>query len=130
MEILPVDIDLPSGNKVVVREKLRPGDQAAVDDAPDVILRPDKSIVIRNATANTLPALLARVIESWTFPGNPQHVLAAGMDAVDEVMDIDDWNCLRDKTKPLLDKLRPEPAPNSRPLSSGNSQQNEITSGS
>lgn len=125
-----MDIPLPSGNHVVFKDKLRPGDQTAVQDAPDVIVQPDRTIVIRNAAANTMPAFLARVIESWSFPGDPAHVLAAGMRGIDETMDLDDWNALRDAAEPLLEKVRGEqPAPNSLSKSPATGQQSEITSG-
>jgi hypothetical protein len=125
-----VDIELPSGNKIVVRDKLRPGDRFAVQDAPDVIVQADKTVVVRNATANTLPAFLARVIVSWTFPGDPKLVLAAGARGLDDVMDLDDWDALEEGVKDLLEKARPEqPDPNSRRPLPGSSPRSEITSG-
>jgi hypothetical protein len=124
-----VEIELPSGNKVVVREKLRPGDRFAVQDAPDVIVQQDKTVVVRNAAANTLPAFLARVIESWTFSGDPALVLQAGARGLDDVMDLDDWDYLEKAVAPLLKKASPEPDPNSRRSLPGSSQQSGITSG-
>lgn len=126
-----MEIPLPSGNKVVIRDKLRPGDRFAVQDAPDVIVTADKTVVVRNAAANTMPAFLARVVESWTFPGDPAHILAAGARGLDDVMDLDDWDALEKAVAPLLEKARPEQAdPNSRQRLSGSSPQNEITAGS
>ena len=125
-----MEINLPSGNKVVIRERLLPGDRFAVQDAPDVIVQADKTVVVRNAAANTMPAFLARVIESWTFPGVPAQVLAAGARGLDDVMDLDDWNALEEGVKDLLEKARPEqPDPNSRPQLPGSSPRSEITSG-
>jgi hypothetical protein len=124
-----VEIELPSGNKVVVRDRLSPGDRFAVQDAPDVIVQQDKTVVVRNAAANTLPAFLARVIESWTFPGDPALVLASGARGLDETMDLDDWDFLERAVAPMLEKARPPQDPNGRRPLPGSSRQSEITSG-
>jgi len=117
-------VELPSGGWAEIREKLRPGDRFALQDAPTVVVT-DGKVVVRDAAANGTRALLARLITAWSFPGNPAMILGASVDALDEVMDLDDWDALEDAVAPLAGKARGRVPNPSEP-----SPTNAITSGS
>src|SRR5262249_9463792 len=82
-----MEITLPSGATVQVKDNTVPGDRFAVQDAPDVWVEDGKTI-IRNAASSQWKAFLARVIVAWSYPVPVPAV--AGLQVLDEYPDTDD----------------------------------------
>lgn len=115
-------VDLTSGAWVDLRDKLNAGDKFAAQDAAKLNVRnpssnDDPGQAVTQSTggfANQMRrALLARIIEAWSFEGiaipannpgvreDPEAVAALFA----EVFDLDDWNDLEDATEDVLLKV-------------------------
>jgi hypothetical protein len=98
-----MDVTLPSGATVVIRDRLKAKDKFAVQAA--MRLSTDVTTGLQESTGNVLNemrnALLKLVIERWSFEVPVPSVQA---DALDE-LDIDDYNALLDAVEPLMSKI-------------------------
>jgi hypothetical protein len=111
-------VELPSGAKVTMRDKLTAKDKFAVQKA--ITLNIDTATGMQAVTAGVVNdqrnALLTRVIESWTVEG--VGIPSQQEDALDE-LDIDDYLELCRAVEPLLNKVVSGGVPNPlRPSSS------------
>lgn len=110
-------VDLPSGAKVTLRDKITAKDKFTVQNA--VVLNLDTNTGLQATTAGLVNdmrnALLTRLIESWTIEG--LSIPSQQKDALDE-LDIDDYNALTEAIEPILTKVVSGGIPNPRRPSS------------
>jgi hypothetical protein len=103
-----MEVTLPSGATVTLRDKLTARDKFAVQDAVHLSL--NTATGMQDTTAGLVNdmrnALLARLIQSWTVPG-----VTAGADGLGE-LDLDDYNALAEAVEPLLSKVVQGGSPN------------------
>ena len=108
-----MEIALPSGGSVTVRDNTTPGDHWAVVDAPDVV-NEDGNVSVRNAQGNMWKKFLSRVVTGWSYgvPLNPENPELFG-DAWPG--DEDDFFALRDALQERFDRVaRSRRSPNSQ----------------
>lgn len=118
-------IDLPSGNWIEIRDSLKAKDKFSVQNAIA------SSMDVTSAGTGKVPgnvmslmesALLARIIQSWSFtdplPGAHTCQECTGntalwhehvSDYIGELLDLDDYNILEQVTSPLLAKVMTAP---------------------
>jgi hypothetical protein len=110
-----MDIPLPSGATVTVRDKLTAKDKFAVQAA--VRLSLDTATGLQESSGSILNdmrnALLKQIITAWTFDG---VAIPSQNPATLDEMDLDDYNALAEGVEPMLDKVV-----NSSPNRSGRS---------
>jgi hypothetical protein len=110
-----MDITLPSGATVTVRDKLTAKDKFAVQAA--VRLSLDTATGLQESSGSILNdmrnALLKQIITAWTFDG---VAIPSQNPATLDEMDLDDYNALAEGVEPMLDKVV-----NSSPNRSGRS---------
>jgi hypothetical protein len=63
-----VEITLPSGASVTVKDNTPPGDRFAVQDSVEVTVGADGVTRVQGAQASQWKAFLARVITGWSYP--------------------------------------------------------------
>ena len=106
-----MDVALPSGATVILRDKLKASDKFAVQEA--MTLTTDINTGLQESTGAVISAmrnkLLALLIESWTF-NDP--VPSAGIGDPLGELDIDDYNALTDAVEPLMNKILNVAVPN------------------
>lgn len=108
-----MEIALPSGGSVTVRDNTTPGDHWAVVDAPDVV-NEDGNVSVRNAQGNMWKKFLSRVVTGWSYgvPLNPENP-----ELFDDAWpgDEDDFFALRDALQERFDRVaRSRRSPNSQ----------------
>lgn len=125
-------VDLPSkrpdgsSNWVEIRDKVRPLDRPAIQEAGfrvTIETKPDGTEV-RHATGGGQSlmqfALLGRVITAWSFDGVPipSQNIARPEDVLDSVFtDEDDWDAVCEAIQPMLDRIlqgRPKAEPETK----------------
>jgi hypothetical protein len=110
-----VQITLPSGNTVDIRDALTAKDKFRVQAA--VRLSLDTATGLQESSGSILNdmrnALLQQIITAWSFPG--VAIPSVNPNTLDE-MALDDYNALAEGVEPLLDKVV-----NSSPNRSGRS---------
>jgi hypothetical protein len=110
---MPVDIALPSGATVAVRDNDTPGDHWAVSDAPDVT-NEDGVVSVRNASGNMWKTFMARVVVGWSYGVPFQEGNLSLFDAA-WPGDMDDFMALRDALQERFDRVaRSRRSPNSQ----------------
>lgn len=111
-----MEITLPSGATVQVKDNTVPGDRFAVQDAPEVWFEDGKTIV-QNAASSQWKAFLTRVITGWSY-GVPIPAVA-GPQVLDEYPQTDDdIDALEDALQPRYERImrrRGSPNSGSRP---------------
>ena len=113
-----MEIALPSGATVTVKDNTVPGDRFAIQDSVDVMIEDGKS-VIHGAASSQWKAFLTRLITGWSFPVPIPSV--AGPQVLDEYPDKeDDADALEDALQERYDRLmrrrptmRKQPSPTS-----------------
>lgn len=115
-----MDVTLPSGATVVVRDKLTAGDKFAVQKSISLAL--DTNTGLQHSAVGMINdmrnALLKLVIQKWSFdfPVPADNVQGT---AVFDDLDLDDYNALSEAVEPLLQKVVGVSVPNrSAPSSS------------
>jgi hypothetical protein len=108
-----VDIALPSGQSVSVRDNDTPGDHWAVIDAPDVT-NEDGQVAVRHAQGNMWKTYASRVVVGWSYgvPFQPGNTVL-----FDEEWpgDMDDFTALCDALQERFDRVaRSRRSPNSQ----------------
>jgi hypothetical protein len=120
---MPVlNVDLPSGQKVEVRDKLKAKDRFAAQAAMRVHMTADGEQDATGAIVNDMRnALLTSLVQSWTVTGDDGQVMPIPREApvinamtgetrdVLGEMDIDDYNALADAIQPLMNKVTNSP---------------------
>jgi hypothetical protein len=107
-----MELTLPSGSTVTIRDNDTPGDHWAVIDAPDVT-NEDGNVSIRHAQGNMGKTFLSRVVLGWSYsvpfqPGNPA-LFDEGWPG-----DMDDFMALKDALQERFDRVaRSRRSPNS-----------------
>ena len=120
-----MEIPLPSGATVTIRDNATPGDHWAVVDAPDVT-NEDGQVTVRNAAGNMWKVFMSRLVIGWSYgvpfqPGNPK------LFDDDWPGDEDDFFALTDALQERFDRVaRSRRSPNS---SSKPSPTNETSTG-
>jgi hypothetical protein len=107
-----VDIALPSGATVTIRDNTTPGDHWAVVDAPDVE-NEDGKVSVRNASGNMWKEFLGRTVIGWSYsvPFQPRNQMLFDDDWPG---DEDDFFALRDALQERFDRVaRSRRSPNS-----------------
>jgi hypothetical protein len=100
---MPVEIALPSGASVTVKDNTVPGDRFAVQDSVDVVVE-DGRTVIHGAASAQWKAFLTRVITGWSFPVPIPAV--AGPQVLDEYPDQEeDADALEDALQARYDRI-------------------------
>ena len=117
-----MQITLPSGATITVRDDLKPADRFAIRDAPEVSVE-DGRTVVRNAAGNSWKAFLTRVITGWSYPVPVPAV--AGSQVLDDYPDTEaDMDALEDALQARYERAqgrsRPNP-PRPQPQTSGTS---------
>jgi hypothetical protein len=115
-----VEITLPSGATVTVKDNTVPGDRFAIQDSVDLVIEDDGRRVIRGAASSQWKAFLGRVVTAWSFPVPIPSV--AGLQVLDEYPDKEeDADALEDALQERYERLvrrRPttqrQPSPTSR----------------
>lgn len=98
-----MEIPLPSGATVTVKDNTVPGDKFAVQDAPEVVVEDGRTIV-RNAASSQWKAFLGRVILAWSYPVPIPSV--AGLQVLDEYPDQEgDADALEDALAERYERL-------------------------
>ena len=101
-------VELPSGNKVEYRDKLKAIDRFAVQDAVFLEVKDGVNRAALGFGNDIRNALLGRIITSWTYgvptPAEAKDIAAADV-IIGEAMDLDDYNVLADAVQPLVDKV-------------------------
>lgn len=97
-------VELPSGPKVTLRDKLTAKDKFAVQAS--VTLALDTQTGMQNTAFGMVNemanALLIRLIEDWDVPG--KSIPSQDPDALGE-LDLDDYNALLDAVEPMMRKV-------------------------
>jgi hypothetical protein len=108
-----VEIALPSGGTVTVRDNDTPGDHWAVIDAPD-LENDDGKVSVRNATGNMWKTFLGRVCLGWSY-SVPFVPHSPALFDEDWPGDMDDFMALRDALQERFDRVaRSRRSPNSQ----------------
>ena len=107
-------VELPSGAKVTLREKLTAKDKFSTMRAG--IIQTDSATGLQETSMGGLlndmrNALLGRLIESWTVEG--VGIPSQQEDALEE-LDIDDYNALAEAVEPMMLKVVSGGVPNRR----------------
>jgi len=106
-----MEITLPSGATISVKDNTVPGDRFAVQDAPQVWIE-DGRTVVQNAASSQWKAFLGRVITAWSYPVPVPAV--AGLQVLDEYPDTDDdIDALEDALQARFDRIMRRRSPNS-----------------
>lgn len=108
-----MEIPLPSGATVTIRDNTTPGDHWAVVDAPDVV-NEDGQVSVRNASGNMWKTFMARVVQGWSYsvPFQPE---SPRLFDDDWPGDEDDFFALTDALQERFDRVaRSRRSPNSR----------------
>ena len=99
-----MEITLPSGATVTLRDKLTAKDKFRVQGA--IRLSLDTATGLQESTGSIVNdmrnALLVGIIENWSFDSLPLPSIQAS--SLDD-LDIDDYNALSDAVEPMLDKV-------------------------
>ena len=113
-----MEITLPSGATVTVKDNTVPGDRFAIQDSVDLVIEDGKTY-IRGAASSQWRAFLTRVITGWYFPVPIPSV--AGPQVLDEYPpDEADADVLEDALQERYERLvrrrpttRKQPSPTS-----------------
>lgn len=113
-----MEITLPSGATVTVKDNTVPGDRFAIQDSVDLVIEDGKTY-IRGAASSQWRAFLTRVITGWSFPVPIPSV--AGPQVLDEYPpDEADADALEDALTERYERLvrrrpttRKQPSPTS-----------------
>ena len=108
-----MEIPLPSGASITVKDNTPPGDRFAVRSAIRVVVEDGKSVIEGSEPAQW-KAFLARVITAWSFPAPIPAV--AGQQVLDEYPDTDDdIDALDEALQERFDRVtKSRRSPNSR----------------
>ena len=117
VELPSLQTDGETCNWVDLRDKLRPSDGWAADDAAKITSKADGETVYAPKTMehDRRNALLGRIITAWSFPLPipSQNSFQAADVAIDGAMDFDDYAVLAEAVQPVMDKIdgkkRPDP---------------------
>jgi len=117
-----MNVDLPSGQKVELRDKLKAKDRFAAQAAMRIHMTAEGDQDATGAIVNDMRnALLTTLIQSWTVTGDDGQVMPIPKEApvvnamtgetrdVLGEMDIDDYNALADAIQPLMNKVTNSP---------------------
>jgi len=117
-----LNVDLPSGQKVEIRDKLKAKDRFAAQAAMRIHMTAEGDQDATGAIVNDMRnALLTTLIQSWTVTGDDGQVMPVPKEApvvnamtgetrdVLGEMDIDDYNALADAIQPLMNKVTNSP---------------------
>jgi hypothetical protein len=115
-------VELPSTrpdgthNWVEIRDKKRPLDSAAIQEAIKVVVEvaPDGTetrYAVGGQEERMRIGLLARAITAWSFDGTPvpSQNIAKPEEVIDSVFGEDDWDVVYDAIQPLLDRVLRRP---------------------
>ena len=107
-----MQVDLPSGGHIVLRDKLVAKDKFDVQNSLKFKVKDGKEQEVSGGITNDMRnALLAETITAWSLDAKlPSADMKAGMAAIDD-MDIDDYNALQEAVEPLLEKVSFRPNP-------------------
>ena len=107
-----MQVDLPSGGHIVLRDKLVAKDKFDVQNSLKFKVKDGKEQEVSGGITNDMRnALLAELITSWSLDAPlPSANFEEGMAAIDD-MDIDDYNALQEAVEPLLEKVSFRPNP-------------------
>jgi hypothetical protein len=109
---MPVEIPLPSGQSITVKDNASPGDKRAVRSVIKVIVEDGKTLVEGNE--EQWFAFLGRIITGWSYP--VPIPAEAGMHVLDEYPDKEeDDDALHDALQERFDRVtQVRRSPNSR----------------
>ena len=119
-------VELPSGETIELRDKLKAKDKFAVQSAVSLTMNAGGTIANQQVSGNTMTlmetALMSRLIETWSLDAEipskhacPECMGNSGLwhqhvaDFIGDTLDLDDYNKLEEIVTPLLDKVMAVP---------------------
>ncbi len=105
-----MEITLPSGATVTVKDNMVPGDRFAVQDATELVIGEDGRSHISGAASAQWKAFLTRIITAWSFPVPIPAI--AGPQVLDEYPNLEDdddalQDALRARYERIVSRRRP-----------------------
>lgn len=101
-----MDVTLPSGATVVLRDKVKAADKFAVQR--EITLALDTNTGLQHSALGIVNdmrnALLKRLIEKWTFDFDVPSISPLGVAVLDD-LDLDDYVALQEAVEPLMQKI-------------------------
>lgn len=116
-----MEVTLPSGATVTLRDKVTAKDKFAVQRA--ITLSLDTTTMLQESSGGVVNdmrnALLTNLITAWTVPGPIPSQVPLGLDGqpvADPLgdMDLDDYQALADAVEPIMVKVVGNPNPRGR----------------
>jgi hypothetical protein len=109
-----VEITLPSGATISVKDSTVPGDRFAVQDSVDMVVEDGKTY-IHGAASAQWKAFLTRVITGWSYESVPIPAVG-GSQVLDEYPQTDDdidalEDALRERYERIINRGRRSPNP-------------------